>query len=219
MFHVKHFVCILLLLPFFALSQGSISMKDKVVSYPLKEDISLRQSLISSSSYNSLTSEEQQVLYYMNYARKNPSLFLTNAIDVFLTAHPEVVSNYTRSLQTEFKKLTSLPIILPDAVLSNVSRGHAKDLGSHNVISHTSTNGKTFQQRVQSYVKECASECIHATQRFDAVECILSLLFDFNVPDLGHRKTLLNPKYSVAGLGLFSKPQANTVVVIDFSCK
>jgi len=219
MFHVKHLLFILLILPTMSFGQGSISMRDKIIAYPLQEDADLRKILNQSDGYLSLSAEEKDIAYYMNYARKNPSLFLTNAITVFLAGHPEVISGYTKGLQETFKSLRPLPTVLPDAALSKVSKGHAADLVLHKMISHSSSNGKSFQERLTPYVSQCASECINASQRFNAVETVLSLLFDFNVPDLGHRKTILDAKYSKGGFGFSSNPKWNAIVVIDFSCK
>ena len=219
MFHVKHLLTLLLIAPICLLGQGSISMKDKIISYPLPEDAELRKLLNQTSGFSNLSVQEQSIAYYMNYARKNPSIFLSNAINVFIAGHPEVVSNYTKGLQEAFKKLKPLPVLTPDLPLSNVSRSHAVDLSTHKTLSHSSTNGKSFQDRVTPFVAQCASECINASQRFDAIESVLTLLFDFNVPDLGHRKTILDGKYTKAGFGYSVNPQWNSIVVVDFSCK
>jgi hypothetical protein len=220
MFHVKH---ILLFITFFYIgnikAQGSISMSTNVITYNLPEDIGLRKTLASSNGYNSLSKDEQEVLYYLDYARKNPSIFLDRAINVFVTGHPEVNSSYIKTLQVLFTTLPTRNIILPDSIISRVSKSHAHDLESHQLISHNSSNGITFQQRVGPYLKNCGSEAIHASPRFTPLEAVLMLLFDFNVSDLGHRKALLNVNFTKAGLGVAISKQSNSILVIDFSCQ
>ncbi|MES2774107.1 MAG: CAP domain-containing protein [Bacteroidota bacterium] len=220
MFHVKHVLFIsLLFISFFARSQGTVSMRDIIITYPLAEDAALRKALNDWPGYKALGKEEKEITYYLNYARQNPSLFLKNAINVFMANHPETKSSYTKSLQKTFEGLAPMPIIFPDAAFSTVSEAHAADLSSHNIISHRSTDGRSFQDRVQDYIKGCGSESIHASPRFNALEAILNLLFDFNVPDLGHRKSLLDTRFHKGGFGVSHGSKGNTIVVIDFSCQ
>lgn len=220
-FHVEHLIllCCICLFSVTANAQGYISMKDIVVNYSLPEDANLRKTLNESEGYKALSSQEKEIAYYLNYARQNPEVFLQKAINVFLQSHPEVKSSYTKSLQKTFEGLSPSPIIFPDAAFSVVARSHATDLSSHNVVSHNSTDGRTFKDRAQSYVKGCGSESIHATPKFNALEAVLSLLFDFNVPDLGHRKSLLDIRFHRGGYGVSVNPKGNSIVVIDFSCQ
>jgi len=219
-FHVKLlYILIVTLGSFRSFSQGSILMKEIVINYSLPEDADLRESLNQTVAYSFLNQREQDVVYYLNYARQNPHIFLKNAINTFILNHPEVKSSYTLSLQKAFGSMNELPIIFPDVSITKVSRLHALDLSTHNTISHKSTDGRTFQDRVGPFMKGCGSESIHAAQKFNALEAVLSLLFDFNVPDLGHRKSLLDPRFSRAGYGVSVNPKEFFVLVIDFSCQ
>jgi hypothetical protein len=194
-------------------------MKDVVVNYNLPTDTALQRILSQNVDYNKLNNSDQQVAYYLNLARRNPKIFLDKAINVFVAGHPEVKSSYIGSLQSTFKSLQPLEIILPDAAISKISASHAADLRSHNTISHTSSNGISFQDRLSGVLKGCGSEAIHASYRYNPLEAVLMLLFDFNVPDLGHRKALLNTRFTKAGYGSSIKPNAFSVLVMDFSCQ
>jgi hypothetical protein len=220
LFHVKYILLLTTVLASALVKgQGSIRMEDKVLSYSLPVDTGLQRILNASADYKKLSANDQQVAYYLNYARRNPKLFLDKAINVFVAGHPEVKSTYIGSLQATFKNLQPLGVIMPSAPISTVSLSHAADLRSHNTISHTSSDGRTFQQRVSSVVQVCASEAIHASMRYNPLEAVLSLLFDFNVPDLGHRKALLDPRFTKAGFGSSVAPNAFSVLVMDFSCQ
>ncbi len=219
-FHVKQILtCLFLLYGVYSFSQGSITMEDKIINYNIPEDTTLRRVLSESDSYKKLSPNDQQVAYYLNYARRNPKIFLDKAINVFVANHPEVKSSYIGSLQSTFKTLQSLNYIQPDYTISQVALAHANDLRSHNTISHQSSNGRSFQDRVTKVVKGCASESIHASMRYNPLEAVLGLLFDFNVPDLGHRKALLNTNFTRAGFGSSVVPDKYSVLVIDFSCQ
>jgi uncharacterized protein YkwD len=219
-FHVKSLLATLLMfVSSFAFSQGTISMKDVTVNYSLPADTELQNLLSQSADYKKLSSNDQQAVYYLNYARRNPQVFLTKAINVFVAGHPEVKSSYIGSLQSTFKNLQPLSIVMPDAAISKISLSHAADLRSHNFISHSSSNGQSFQDRLGSVLKGCGSEAIHASYRYNPLEAILMLLFDFNVPDLGHRKSLLSTRFAKAGFGSSTATNAFSVLVIDFSCQ
>lgn len=220
LFHVKQlFLFFALTISIISMAQGSISMSDRSVPYHLAPDTALKNRLAVLPGFKSLSEGEQQVAYYLNYARMHPQLFLDNAINIFLQYHPEVKSNYTTSLQKLFSDITPLHFVSADLTLSRVARLHAEDLRDHHILSHNSSNGRSFQERVQPFVKGCGSECIHAGKKFLPIESVLSLLFDFNVPDLGHRKSMLNPDFTRAGFGIAPDPVGNTVLVVDFSCK
>lgn len=219
-FHVKNLlVCFLTFLSVQSYSQGSIRMIDKQINYNLPDDTTLRNILAQTADYKKLSVNDQQVAYYLNYARRNPKIFLDGAINVFVAGHPEIRSSYIASLQATYKTLQPLGIIYPDYAISQVAMAHAQDLRSHNIISHQSTNGRSFQDRVSGVVKGCGSESIHATIRYNALEAILGLLFDFNVPDLGHRKSLLDKRFTKAGFGSAVVPNKFSVLVMDFSCQ
>ena len=220
LFHVKNlFICFLTFYSVCGYSQGSIRMADKTISYNLPEDTALRNVLAQTNDYKRLSANDQDVAYYLNYARRNPKIFLDKAINVFVAGHPEIKSSYIASLQATYKALQPLGIIYPDFAISQVAMAHAQDLRSHNIISHQSTNGKSFQDRVSGVVKGCGSESIHATMRYNALEAILGLLFDFNVPDLGHRKSLLDKRFTKAGFGSSVVANKYSVLVMDFSCQ
>jgi uncharacterized protein YkwD len=217
---VKHILFLFLFITYFkGYSQGSIRMIDKTVDYNLPEDTALKRVLNQSSDYKRLSVNDQQVAYYLNYARKNPKIFLDKAINVFVSEHPEIKSSYIGTLQSTFKTLQPLGVILPDYTISQIAMSHADDLRIHKTISHTSTNGKSFQDRLSGVLKGCGSESIHASMRYNPLESVLSLLFDFNVPDLGHRKALLDRRFTKAGFGSSVTHNNYSVLVMDFSCQ
>ena len=219
-FHVKQIaVCLLILCCHNGYSQGSITMADKVITYNLPEDTALKRILNQTPDYKKLSTNDQQVAYFLNYARRNPQIFLDKAINVFVSNHPEVRSSYIGSLQSTFKTLQPLGIIYPDYSITQISLAHAEDLRTHKIISHQSTNGKSFQERLGGILKGCGSESIHASMRYNPLEAVLSLLFDFNVPDLGHRKSLLDKRFTHAGFGSAVVPNQYSVLVMDFSCQ
>lgn len=221
MFHVKQILLFIFFILIFQFcnAQGSITLTDKAINYQLPQDITLQKVLSGNKDFIKLSKEEQELVYYLNYVRKKPSIFLDKVVNLFLSYHPELVSSYSKSLQSTLANQVPLNVIMPDSALSIVSRNHANDLRIHNVISHQSSNGKSFQERTAPFIKVCGSECIHAAQSYNSLEAIMFLLFDFNVSNLGHRKTILDPRFTRGGFGVSLASQGTSMAVMDFSCQ
>jgi uncharacterized protein YkwD len=100
-----------------------------------------------------------------------------------------------------------------------MAQQHANSLASKKASpSHTSTDGKTFRQRMEkANVKRCAGENISFGPP-NVVLALVLLFLDQGVPDLGHRKSLLNSSYTEMGIGIASYPNNTFMVVQDFSC-
>ncbi|MBU3678918.1 MAG: CAP domain-containing protein [Candidatus Kapabacteria bacterium] len=87
--------------------------------------------------------------------------------------------------------------------LQRVASLHAVDVSSNpGRVRHTSSAGATLTQRVRNACPDVTSfaECIdHLSANASTV--ILRLLFDPDVPDRGHRRTLFDPEFRSVGVG------------------
>ncbi|MGL6268723.1 MAG: CAP domain-containing protein, partial [Chitinophagaceae bacterium] len=98
---------------------------------------------------------------------------------------------------------------------------HARDLAlKQKTISHSSSDGRTFQQRMNdAQVKNCAGENILEGEK-DALKAIIMLLIDQGVPDKGHRKALLNPDFNLMACSISPRKNSETFIHVQlFSCK
>lgn len=97
---------------------------------------------------------------------------------------------------------------------------HAGDLKKRNgVISHTSSVGKTFVQRIQAAGRyTCGAENIF-NGSFNALESLIALLIDQGVADKGHRLNLLDPKFQLIGISFISYKEGKGILVQDFACR
>ena len=202
----------------FAQRPGKVMISTATVSYLLPADNEIWTALRADPAFNQFSSFEQGILYSINFARKNPKLFLEHAVKPFITVHPEAKDKYYRSLVEEMNRQASIGIMMPDKALLGTARGHAADLASHNIISHNSTNGATFQERMAAAGWGCGSEAVNMAPVCAPEEVIVMLLIDSNVPNLGHRRSLLNPKYSYTGVGK-AVSRSYQYTVIDLGCK
>ncbi|TWI82987.1 Cysteine-rich secretory protein family protein [Lacibacter cauensis] len=221
MFHVKHaFVLAFISICTTGLSQGILTLKDKPFVYSHSYDSSLIKTLNNSAVYKSLSKPEQESVYWLNYFRQNPRRFLNTIIKEFLVQFPEAKSAYTRSLEVDILKAPqTLTLVLPDSGLNTMAAAHALDLKKRNgVISHISSSGKNFVQRIQAAGKyTCGAENIFIGS-FNGLESLIALLIDHGVPDKGHRVNILNPRFQLVGVSFIQSSGDKGLLVQDFAC-
>ncbi|MEO6590083.1 MAG: CAP domain-containing protein, partial [Pyrinomonadaceae bacterium] len=190
-------------------------------SFPLmpKKLNYISEEVKSSPLFNLLSTDEYEWFYWTNYSRTNPKDFWDSVVEPVLKNYPNLVSSYTRSLKHDLYSASPLPIIQPNEKLLILARNHATDLAKKMAPpSHNSTNGKSFQIRmVSAGIENCAAENIS----FGPSNTILSLVLlyiDQDLPDLGHRKTLLAASYTQMGIGIGNYHSSQNIVIQDFAC-
>lgn len=179
-----------------------------------------------------LTAEEKDMVIYMNLARMDGARFFDTYFQDFVDAYntrmqqygnyEELKVNrndsYYRSLRRDLQQIKNLPVFWPDQALTNIAKGHAKDLNRNNYAGHTSKDGRTLNQRIATvYPKKSNGECI-AFGFNSGLENICMLLLDKGVPNLGHRKLILNTssELNTVGLSIQPHPRYRYCAVIDF---
>ena len=222
MFHVKQnlLAAVFCLSSFAAFPQGAYTYKPQNVKFALSSDSALTNKLVALPDFGQLNAFEKDFLFYLNYVRRHPRQFNKEALVPFLTAYPMLKPTYGESLSKELELLSTLPDLIVDMRLVKIARLHAADLATNDIMSHQSSNGTTTQQRFEKAGVGCGSECINLAKDTDALNILISLLIDFNVQNLGHRKTLLNPKMSLVGIGEAINPKSKLhYTVIDVGCQ
>lgn len=223
LFHVKRFTLFFIASIFSIknMAQGSISLPDKEFIYKVSLDTSLQDVLNADKNYISLPESEKESIYWVNYVRKQPSKFKQDIIDPFLKQFPEAKSQYSSSLISDLTHAPSSPILTIDSKLMRVAKSHAQDLGSSgHSISHKSTSGKSFQERMNEVgLYQCVAENIYEGKR-TALMAIIFLLIDTNVKNLGHRKNILDPSMKYIGASFYpiEGRDKQFFLVQDFSC-
>jgi hypothetical protein len=221
MFHVK--LIPFLLIPIFihsiSVAQGSIELEDKPFTVTGNPDQKIQDWLSGFSIYKKMTPFERDVMYWVNVMRSNPSDFNDKYVRAFLSQFPEAESRYSKSLAADLKGSPALPLFKPTEILYSASVAHARDLAlKQKRLSHSSSSGEDFLARVKKAgIKGCAAENLYEGKD-DALKAIILLLIDQNVPDLGHRKSLLDPRLNLMSPG--SQPKGNKFILVQlFSCE
>ena len=202
-------------------SQGVIVLQDKPFVYKPVRDTAIWNRLVSSQGFANLSAIEQDFFYWTNLMRKNPWLFGETVLQEFLKQFPEANSTDSRSLTAELKRAqTNLPFLEPDHGLFVMASTHATDLkGRKGVISHQSSTGKDFVQRIKEAGKyRCGAENVFVGTP-EALEALILLLIDKGVKDKGHRKNLLDPTFTLMGASFKEIDNKKAILVQDFGCK
>jgi uncharacterized protein YkwD len=135
--------------------------------------------------------------------------------------YPQLKGKNYESLENDLANSQKLPLFSLNGDLGKMAAFHTIDITSHNASpSHNSVNGETFADRFKRFnLKNCGGENIsNGAGSADILLMIVFLYLDINVPDLGHRKSLLNPAFINTGISIASYKNGNTFIVEDFAC-
>lgn len=219
MFHVKPFLLLFLLFPLLSLSQhiGSTRLEIKDLPLPPNRDLEVEKFMAGFS--NSLNAVEKDWFYWTNYSRSDPKRFWDSVVAPILQVYPGFRNAYTNSLRKDLYSSAPLPPVKLNEELTKAAQSLARELAAKRARpSHTSPSGSTFESRMKLIsIKKCAGENISFGPPNTLLMLVL-LYIDEGVPDLGHRKTLLNADFVEMGLGLGLYPDNKVMVVQDFAC-
>lgn len=167
-----------------------------------------------------LNREEKNMIFFLNLIRMDGPLFFKTYFQDYVNENNQEMKkygNYTdlriersnkyyRSLEKDLKNIKDLPLIYPDRALSKISEAHANDMNRNNLVSHDSSNGDTFVERISNiYPNHSMAENL-AFGSVTGLEIMCALLLDMRVPGLGHRKNILNTSMKFTHVGVSIKP-------------
>ena len=159
-----------------------------------------------------LTDLEKEVLFYCNLVRLDPKLFLETYVKKYLDSTKEN-NNYTRSLIKTLKSAKNSDVLYPSEKLYSLAKEHAIEFGKKGKTGHGN-----FDKRFMKIIKECdctvGENCDYGNDK--ALNIVMSLLIDDNVPDLGHRTNILDPVYKNIGVSIQPHKKYNWNCVMDF---
>jgi uncharacterized protein YkwD len=89
--------------------------------------------------------------------------------------------------------------------LSAVARAHSCDLAAHGAISHTSSDGRTLQDRLAAHMPPYVWPSESIAAGVDDPAQVIALWLD-EPPEGWHRRNLLDPEQHVVGVGYCAAP-------------
>lgn len=213
-------ICILIL-PLHSFSQqfSMIELEEKKIPEPKALDSIVDQWNRSQPGFQSLTTEAKQLLYWTNYARRSPEKFWDSTVVPVLKLFKTLNTPESASLQKDLFRVGSLPMFILNPKLVKTAQLHASDIGTKKTPpSHTSTNGTDFSTRMKlAGIRYCANENISLSSQSVLLSVIL-LYLDIGLPEMGHRKTLLDPNLKETGVGSSRYGEDGFFLVQDFAC-
>jgi uncharacterized protein YkwD len=163
----------------------------------------------------------QSFIYWTNYSRLYPKEFRDSALLPYLNQQPRLKGKYANSLIEALTKVDPLPFLEPEEKLTLAAQNHVKDIkGNGGSVSHQGSDGSSFGDRMRKVgYKGCAAENISLGKDKLGLSSLLLLYLDINLPDLGHRKNLLNPNYKKMGVSTVQLNDNQTLIVQEFGCE
>ena len=184
--------------------------KDKIV-----EDWNAKQ-----PNFVNLNARAQEFYYWVNYSRSNSQRFFDSVVTLFTEVYPQLKGENYESLRKDLTEAKTLPLLTLNPKLIKMAKGHAEDIVTHQSNpSHNSTNGDSFSDRFKHQnLKDCGGENL-SYGAGEPVFLLVLLYLDLNVPNLGHRKALLNSNYVETGIAAATFDDGTVFIVQDFACR
>jgi len=167
--------------------------------------------LISQASLGQ-TSSEKKVLDYINQIRTNPQLFLKDVALPYIKNNDFSRNRYAKSLIRELEKLDSMQPLEFENSLQEMSVDFAKEAGKKGWVGH-----RRVSQRFDKYADHVEITAENLQYGFDdPLDIVMDLLIDFDIPNLGHRKNILDPNFSIIGVSIEKHKSYEFITVMTF---
>jgi len=147
--------------------------------------------------------EEKEAVYYMNLVRINPPLFAETFLTDYLKKNDLKKDKEVKGLIKELEETQKMEILQPYQALTDFARTHAKDMGETGRTGHSSSDGTSFRTRIEPLTQRFTAineNCNYGNDK--GIDAVIDLLIDRNVPNLGHRKNILNPEMELVGVAI-----------------
>ena len=147
--------------------------------------------------------EEKEAVYYMNLVRINPPLFAETFLTDYLKKNDLKNDKEVKGLIKELEETQKMEILQPNQALTDFARTHAKDMGETGRTGHSSSDGTSFRTRIEPLTQRFTAineNCNYGNDK--GIDAVIDLLIDRNVPNLGHRKNILNPEMELVGVAI-----------------
>lgn len=165
-----------------------------------------------------ISSEEKEVLYYINLVRTQPIFFKDSILNPFLAQRKnEYSKKYIYSLKRDLKKTTNCGLLKHHKDLYDFSLFHAKSTGKVGKVGHKSVWYKSYKKRSKKLLSifDEVGENIHYGSN-DPLEVVIEFLIDDGIKDLGHRKNILHPDFTHVSCAFAPHKKHKTNCVVEF---
>lgn len=161
------------------------------------------------SGKSMMSSAEQQMIDEINIMRKDPKGYVKHVEeyinqvkndDMLDAAYKSEEIATAKELIQELKNLNPLPILESHQGLHRVGITHGKDVQKQGMIGHKGSDGSWPWDRVKRDTELSDGNENLVAGGNTVKESLMILLVDSGIPGRGHRKTLLEPKWTYCGV-------------------
>lgn len=179
-----------------------------------------------------LSDLEKEVILHLNMARSDPARYAEEFIeprlryfDGNLYREPGIAALITiegpsalEDCIEDMKGTGPMDPLEPSRGLTMAALDHALDLSGTGQTGHVGSDGSFFSQRIERHGEWISTigEVISYGPETGR-EIVLGLLIDDGVTDDSHRRNVLNPNFSLAGLAIRDHSAFGNVCVIDLA--
>ena len=179
-----------------------------------------------------LSSAEQAVLDEINLARAQPQAYaaFVEATRKFYNGKSYQPPGQSRAIQTFegtsavdeavnfLRAAKPLPPLDVARGMSLAARDHVKDLSTNGISGHRGSDGSTPNDRVDRYGEwqSAIGEAI-VYKWTTARDAVIGMIVDDGVPSRGHRNSIFDAKYSIAGIAVGAPSAFGTMAVITYA--
>jgi uncharacterized protein YkwD len=148
----------------------------------------------------------------MNQVRTNPKLFLKEVALPYIKKNDLSRNRYAKSLIRELERRDSIPPLKFNNSLQKLSDDFAEEAGRKGWVGHRRVN-----QRFEKYANHIDLTAENLQYGFDdPLDIVMDLLIDIDISNLGHRKNILNPNFSIIGVSINKHKSYEFITVMSF---
>lgn len=167
-----------------------------------------------------MTEEEKLAVFYINLVRTNPPLFANTYLKDYMKENGIKKDKEVKSLIDELEATKPRVMLQPSESLTQLAREHANDMGETGRTGHKSSDGTSFKDRMVELSKTFSGineNCNYGHE--GGIDAAIDLLIDRNVPNVGHRRNILDPQMRFAGIAIEPHKRWRFNCVQDFGGK
>jgi hypothetical protein len=185
-----------------------------------KWDAALVEHANTAKSVDYMNQDEKKVILYINLVRINPKLFSETYLQQYIDSlrvnnslHSDEYS-YIVSLQKDLGSIEKRKALLPLKELHESANALAQAMGESGSTGHGNYNKRFSKVMKETNCYKTGEDCDYG---FEApLDIVLHLLIDNGVPDLGHRKNILDKDFTNIGTSIKPHKKYGWNCVIDF---
>lgn len=145
-----------------------------------------------------MSEEERNVIFLCNLARLDGKLFAETYVAKYYDDKEVVKNSYATTLVSDLKRSKKMSVLYPNENLFRCAKDHAISNGNKGLVGH-----QNYSKRFKQHAPEQGFTGENCDYGFNnALDIVMRLLIDQDVPDKGHRKNILEKGYLVVGVSI-----------------